>query len=151
MKVILQRLTGDRNQTTGYLAIRDNKGNYRFINPCIERGYRDNERNVSNVPSGIYPIVFEYSPKFKTALWELKKVPNRSECKIHSANYWQQLNGCISPGSYMKYLNNDKYLDLAASRQSLNNFHRVMKREFLNKGIRETTIHIIDPILETPF
>lgn len=145
LKVELQRIVGDTKQTTGTLSVLNDQNIPIFISVCIERGYRNNQRNISNVPSGIYDLVFEYSPKFKTNLWELKGVPGRSECKIHSSNYWYQLNGCISVGSYLTNLNKDSYLDLAASKRALNDFHRVMS------GIDKTTIQIIDPIGYTPF
>lgn len=147
-RVTLQRYKGDNNQTTGVLMIFDYKGWPVYASPCIERGYRDNQRNVSNVPMGIYPLILEWSPKFEMYLWELKDVPNRSECKIHAANYWKQLNGCISPGSYLKDLNKDGYQDVAASKRSLNNFHKVMKQIFPNG---EATIQIIEPIEAMPF
>ena len=64
----------------------------------VERPWKDNQPQLSCVPLGTYPLVYEYSEKFKRELWELKNVPNRSECKIHVANIAQQLEGCIAPG-----------------------------------------------------
>src|SRR5690606_41066372 len=85
----LIRLQGDQSQTMGVLIVQDEKCRPLYIRPCIERGYRDNQQNVSNVPAGLYPIKYEYSPKFSQVLWELKNVPGRSECKIYAANYWR--------------------------------------------------------------
>ena len=147
-KVILQRYKGDKNQTTGILLIFDHNGWPVYASPCIERGYRDNQRNVSNIPMGIYPLVLEYSPKFNMMLWELKKVPGRSECKVHASNYWGQLNGCIAPGLYLKDLDKDGYQDVAASRTALRNFHRVMSELFPNG---EAEIEIVEPIHAIPF
>ena len=84
-KVILQRVWMDDNQSTGSLIVLDDLRQPIYISPCIERGDRNNEQNVSNVPTGTYPLVWENSPKFGM-VWELKDVPNRSECKIHAAN-----------------------------------------------------------------
>ena len=138
MKVFLQRHWSDENQSTGTLLVLDKKGQPVFGSLCIERGDRNNQRNVSNVPAGTYPLVFEYSPRFGQLLWELKEVPNRSECKIHSANKWDQLNGCIALGLKLKDINNDGYFDVTSSRATMNAFHQVLK------GITETTITIID-------
>lgn len=138
-KVILQRYKEDQNQSTGVLTVLDDNGWPVFSAPCIERGDRNNERNVSNVPPGTYPLDLEYSPKFGTDLWELKEVPNRSECKVHASNYWNQLNGCIAPGSYLTKLNGDAYQDVAESRLSLDRFHRAMGLE------KHSQITIIDP------
>lgn len=140
MKVIIQRFKEDENQTTGVMTVVDSNGWPVFVCPCIERGDRQNQKNVSNVPPGLYQLVLEWSPRFKTNLFELKGVPNRSECKIHASNFWNQLNGCIAPGAYLKDLNGDKYMDVAASQRTLNDFHRVME------GVTNTSIKIIDPI-----
>ena len=95
--VILQRVWMDSNQSTGSLIVLNKLRQPIYISPCIERGDRNNEQNVSNIPTGTYPLVWELSPKFGM-VWELKDVPNRSECKIHAANMWNQINGCIAPG-----------------------------------------------------
>jgi len=129
MEIILQRYKYDINQTTGTLTVLDQNGWPVFTCPCIERGWRNNQKNISSVPPGEYRLVLEWSPRFQMNLWELKGVPGRAECKIHASNYWHQLNGCIAPGAYLKNLNEDKYMDVAASRRALNDFHRVMGSE----------------------
>ena len=139
LKVVLQRLWEDHNQSTGVLSIVNSTGQPVFACLCIERGDRNNQRNVSNVPPGVYPLVLEHSPRFKTDLWELKEVPNRSECKIHPSNYWNQLNGCIAPGIELRDMNSDGYFDVTQSRNATNAFHRVLK------GMHSTTITIYDP------
>ena len=140
-KVILQRLWGDLNQTTGCLYVIDSKGQPIYVQPCIERGDRDNQQGVSNAPPGIYPLVWELSPKYGM-VWELKDIPDgRSELKIHPANYWNQLKGCIAPGSFMARINSDGYTDVGASKAALTRFHKIMK-PMQDIG---TTITIIDP------
>ena len=139
-KVKLQRLWENRNQSTGVLSVIDEKGQPIFASLCIEGGGRNNKQSGSNVPSGIYPLVLEYSPKFNMDLYELKDVPNRAECKIHASNYWHQLNGCIAPGLKLKDLNADGYYDVTNSGNTVKSFHSAMK------GITKTTIEIIDPV-----
>ena len=121
-KVILQRVWMDDNQSTGSLIVLDDLRQPIYISPCIERGDRNNEQNVSNVPTGTYPLVWENSPKFGM-VWELKDVPNRSECKIHAANMWDEINGCIAPGTYLGELNADGYYDTLSSGDALKRFH----------------------------
>ena len=125
-KVILQRVWMDNNQSTGSLIVLDEFRQPIYISPCIERGDRNNEQNVSNVPTGTYPLVYELSPKFGM-VWELKDVPNRSECKIHAANMWDQINGCIAPGTYLGELNNDGYYDTLASGDALKRFNKTLE------------------------
>lgn len=134
----LIRLQGDKNQSMGVLIVQDEQCRPLYVRPCVERGYRDNKQNVSNVPAGVYPIKFEYSPKFQQKLWELKDVPNRSEIKIHAANFWFQLNGCISPGMSLIDINEDGYIDVSRSVDAVNELHSHLE------GITETTIEIID-------
>ena len=121
-RVVLQRVWMDENQSTGSLIVLDKFRQPIYISPCIERGDRNNERNVSNVPTGTYPLVWENSPKFGM-VWELKDVPNRSECKIHAANMWNEIGGCIAPGTYLGKLNADGYYDTLASGDALKRFH----------------------------
>lgn len=137
-KVKLFRFWSDSNQSTGTLVVFNNENQPIFINPCIERGWQDNQQNISCVPTGVYPLKLEYSNRFDMDLWELKDVPNRSECKIHAANYWSQLNGCIAPGEYLADINSDGYFDVTNSRNTLSSFHASLE------GISETTIEIFD-------
>lgn len=126
MKVEVIRDWSDENQTTGTCNVYDNNGRLVFSALSLERGDRNNQRNVSRIPSGQYPLVLEWSNRFKTMLWEIKDVPNRSECKFHSANYWYQLNGCIALGLDLKDINNDGYRDVTSSRLTMKRFHKAM-------------------------
>lgn len=138
MKIVkLKRLWEDYNQTTGILYVLNSNGQPIYASSSIERGDRCNEKNVSNIPKGIYPLVFEYSPKFDCFLYEIKNVPNRSECKIHPASYWKNLKGCIALGELNnKDMNNDGYFDLTNSNETVKKFHKAMG------GLIETTIEI---------
>lgn len=127
MKVIkLYRHWQDRNQTFGNMVLFAEDGKPLFSCSTIERGWRDNEKGESCVPPGEYPLKFEESPRFKRKLWELYGVPGRSECKIHPANTWPELNGCIAPGIKLKDINNDGYIDVTNSRDTMELFHRCM-------------------------
>jgi hypothetical protein len=89
----------------------------------LELGWKNNQRNISCIPAGTYPMEWEYSSKFKQHLWELKNVPNRSEIKFHVANYSRQLNGCIAVGDLHQDLDRDGLLDLRNSRITLDRIH----------------------------
>ena len=141
-RVVLQRVWMDDNQSTGSLIVLDELRQPIYISPCIERGDRNNEQNVSNVPTGTYPLVWENSPKFGM-VWELKDVPNRSECKIHAANMWNQINGCIAPGTYLGEINEDGYYDTLSSGEALKRFHLALE-DMQEQG---TTITIFNSYL----
>lgn len=139
IRLELQRLWNDTKQTIGTLTIYKNEKPI-FVCLCIERGDLGNRRNVSRVLAGTYIIRYEYSPRFRRNLWELKGVPNRSETKIHVANYWYQLNGCIAPGVSLIDINYDGYLDVTDSTITLNKIQK-----YLN-GLRYSTITIKDEV-----
>ena len=125
-EVILIRHTVTTDYSLGRLYIKDEDGCINEIGVCLERGWQDNKSNISCVPTGNYELKLEYSPRFQCSLWELKGVPNRSECKIHSANYWHQLNGCIAPGERFAHIDGDGDLDVTNSRKTLDYFHKQM-------------------------
>ena len=127
MKVIrIVRDWQDENQTLGKCTIYDENNKPVFSAISLERGWRNNENRVSCVPLGTYPVVLEYSNRFDKDLWELKNVPNRSECKFHSANYWFQLNGCIALGRSIVDINKDGYNDVTSSRSTMKAFHKAL-------------------------
>ena len=136
--VKIQRHWSDKNQCTGTLLVLNENCQPIFGSLCLERGERNNQKMVSRIPAGIYDLVFEYSNRFKRSLWEIKHVPNRSECKIHQSNMWHELNGCIAPGVKLKDLDSDSYYDVTSSTKTLTEFHQALK------GITKTTIEIVN-------
>ena len=126
---IIQRYWSDESQTLGTLTLLDNNLNPIFAAISLERGWQDNKPNVSSVPVGEYKCVYEYSPAFERNLWELKDVPNRSECKFHTSNYWNQLNGCIALGDTAENIGQDFRLDVTNSGDTMETFHRLLKNE----------------------
>ncbi len=123
----IHRFWQDRNQSSGTIVVLDKKNFPLYASLGLERGWRNNQSNVSCIPIGVYPVILEWSPRFNTMLWEIKDVPNRSECKFHSANYWKQLNGCVAPGLKYTRINNDNYRDVTNSKNSLKAFHDALK------------------------
>ncbi len=122
----IHRYWQDESQTSGACTVLID-GFPVLSSLSLERGWRNNERNVSCIPSGEYDLKFEYSDKFERKLWEIKDVPNRSECKFHSANYWFQLQGCVALGLKSKDINRDNYRDVTNSTFTMNNFHKVLE------------------------
>lgn len=63
----------------------------------IELPWKENQKRVSCIPEGKYPLRKRYSRKFGRHI-ELVNVKNRSLILIHPANNaLLELNGCISP------------------------------------------------------
>jgi uncharacterized protein DUF5675 len=105
------------------------KGRVLYSSHLLERGWNDNKKNVSCVPEGIFDLKLEYSPKFKMDLWEAKGIPNRSECKFHAASFWDDLNGCFSPGEARFNIGRDKELDMIYSMEMLILFMDAMGKD----------------------
>ena len=127
--VVIQRYWSDDFQSLGVATVFDGFLNPIFAAISLERGWQDNRPNVSSVPVGEYECVYEYSPRFERNLWELKGVPNRSECKFHVSNYWDQLNGCIALGDTAENIGRDFRLDVTNSGATMETFHRLLRHE----------------------
>jgi len=136
--IIVNRDEQDEKQTLGVCYIRDELGKIIFKSEAIERGWMDNQNRISCIPSGEYPVLLEYSNKFKKDLYEIYKVPNRSECKFHAANYARQLNGCIALGKNRVDIDNDGYYDVTSSRNTMKEFHNALN------GDREAVLIVND-------
>tara|TARA_R110000803_G_scaffold61223_1_gene120958 strand:+ start:618 stop:1025 length:408 start_codon:yes stop_codon:yes gene_type:complete len=121
-------------QTLGFLYIVD--GDIAFSCNTLELPWKENKQNISCVPTGEYKCKFEYSDRFNRYLWELKDVPNRSECKFHSANYFRQLNGCIALGDSFKDIDGDGWRDVSNSVETMRKFHNELN------GLTEITLII---------
>lgn len=125
--VKVHRYWQDKNQSLSTCLILNEENMPIFSSIILERGWRDNESNVSCIPSGMYELEFEESHRFKQKLWEVKGVEGRSECKFHSANFWKDLNGCLAPGRRPRDIDNDGYIDVTSSKDTLKDFHDVLK------------------------
>lgn len=116
----------DENQTSGVCVIYNDQRFPLFASLTLERGWRNNEIGASCLPKGEYPLILEYSTRFKKELWEIKDTLPRTECKFHSASFWKDLNGCISLGMRYSHINKDGYFDLSESKHTMSRFHKVL-------------------------
>ena len=91
MVIELQRLYRD-GWTDGEMLI-----NGILVCRSIELRWANNERNISCVPEGVYPVAIIQHPKFGECL-QINGVKGRSGILIHVANDAQkELRGCIAP------------------------------------------------------
>ena len=136
-ELLLYRTQFMKDSIAGLLIVidRDDKGRASVVFSCstLELDYDNNKRNASSIPAGFYSMTFEYSNKFERNLWELKGVPNRAEIKIHTANYYRQLQGCIGIGKDLIDLDGDGQYDLTNSAETLEEFHCVMSPNYRSK------------------
>ncbi len=91
MTIELQRLYRD-GWTDGEILI-----NGVLLCRSIELRWANNERNISCVPEGVYPVAIIQHPKFGECL-QINGVKGRSGILVHVANDAQkELRGCIAP------------------------------------------------------
>jgi len=91
MVIELQRLYRD-GWTDGEMLI-----NGILVCRSIELRWANNERNISCVPEGVYPVAIIQHPKFSECL-QIDKVKGRSGILMHVANdARKELRGCIAP------------------------------------------------------
>ena len=67
----------------------------------LEPPWRNNEKNISCIPAGIYNCAFHISPKFGPT-YEVKEVPDRSHILFHKGNYTHNTKGCILVGEQIE-------------------------------------------------
>lgn len=128
----VERFYNSTNQALGVITAC--KGTQIFIAKTLERGWLNNEPNISCIPAGRYDVVWTRSNRLSELkgtdvfTYEVLNVINRSGIRIHSANYFYQLNGCIALGSAHKELNRDMELDLVHSGETVRMFADFMER-----------------------
>lgn len=92
----------------------------------IERNWLNNGARNSCIPSGVYTVSWQPSPRFGWA-YRLHEVPKRAGILIHPANYASELAGCIALGK------NRNNLMITSSRQAQREFENELgyKTSFL--------------------
>jgi len=120
-------LDGYLVQTTGTLTLLDKvSGNVLYECKTLEKGWRGNKKHISCIPPAPNETAtFEWETMQHSNaipyphIW-IKNVPNRTGIKIHVANRFDQLEGCIAVGKTFIYLEGDDVIDLGASRIAMN-------------------------------
>jgi len=115
------------DRTLGILTVTD-LNNKTFSFATLELPYKNNNKNISCIKSGKYPISKRYSQKYGWH-WILHNVPNRELILIHVGNYPRDTKGCILIGTGFEDINNDSRLEVINSRQALKDFNELLKNE----------------------
>lgn len=140
----LNRYYSDRKQTLGVFTVKADSE--LFVCKSLELAWNDNENNISCIPPGDYICKWTLSPRLTkvhkqdTFTYEVLDVPGRSGIRIHSANYFYELLGCIAFGDALKDINADKNLDLIHSGTTVQRFNQFMNKESFRLIITEVGI-----------
>ena len=136
MKSVLSRCYRP-NETTGRLIVFDQDNKVLEL-VTLELSDRNNQKEFSCIPEGIYPIKKIISPT-KGKCFLVENVLGRDNIEIHIGNYatGQRIDtkGCILPGLKFMDINQDGNLDVSNSTLAM--------RRLLNILPNESTLIII--------
>lgn len=121
--VILKRTSDDGIQTLGELT------HNQFSCKTLERPWKNNLKDISCIPKGQYKVSWTFSPRLMKYTYEILNVLNRKGIRIHSGNYFFDVDGCIILGDSVKDINNDKKKDVLNSRVTLQKFEDIMQKK----------------------
>ena len=122
-EVILHRFSKEQKQTIGKLVYND------FECYTLELPYKNNMRNISCIPVGLYDVERRYSTKYKYH-FHVINVPDRSLILIHHGNFNYQTRGCILVGSDIADINADGDVDVINSKETMRFLLKVLPEKF---------------------
>jgi hypothetical protein len=124
MKITLKRISDDGVQTLGHLHLGNGK-----VYQTLELAWKNNERQRSCIPKGIYKVKKRTSAKYGEH-FHILNVPNRDFILLHHGNYHTDILGCILPGKGLADLNKDGRLDVTSSRQAMKELLAALPNNF---------------------
>lgn len=94
-EVTLTRTSESHNGTWGKLVCKEADLDLH----TLERMWVGNKNSVSCIPAGRYLVQATQSPRFGRIMYLVQAVAGRSGIRFHSANWPEQLEGCIALGT----------------------------------------------------
>jgi hypothetical protein len=134
-KVQVFRTFENESQTLGVITVTDPKEGVVFVARTLELPDKNNANSVSRILAGKYLCKYTRSNSFSQSAgkdvytYEITSVPNRSGVRIHSANFFSQLRGCISMGDAHRDINADTNPDVTNSGRAIFEFEKVLNKE----------------------
>lgn len=110
MRLTLLRSDDASDCTPGTLLCGD------FSCVTLEPPWKENERNKSCIPCGVYTLQRHYSPKFGECFAVLN-VPDRDDILVHPGNTVEDTSGCILVGLAKRF--DGKWTFISQSRRAL--------------------------------
>lgn len=137
-EVFITRFSYSPKQVLGCaITVKDPLTAELFIAKSLELEWLDNRPNISCIPKGIYSCKFTRSNRLSALAgrdiftYEVLEVEGRSGIRIHSVNYFFDLEGCIALGAAHKDINLDGSLDTIHSGDTVRAFNALMEyKEF---------------------
>lgn len=136
-RAVIYRLLGSDQQSLGILST-VNDGQL-YVAKTLELPDKGNQQKISCIPAGVYKCVWSFSNHFQKHTYAILDVPGRAGIRIHSANYFSQLLGCVALGSALKDINNDGHQDIVHSGNTMAEFEKLMNYEQFELVIVDNT------------
>ncbi len=141
LTVNLVRLRKSDHGTEGLLFFRH------FSCFSMELPWRDNRRNISCIPAGIYTVRLRVSPRYGRVYWVIE-VPDRSYILIHLGNWGGDVsrglkthtNGCILLGKYTGILQGQRAV--LCSRPTITRFLNLMQSKHFRLNVLNTIAEV---------
>lgn len=129
MRIEINRISKTSHQSLGILTIFD-KHNFPFWEcRTLELPDKDNQNRISCIPEGEYKVIKRTSPG-RGKHFHILKVPNRTYILIHSANYVEQLLGCVAVGLSHTDINGDGWRDVTHSKKTMKDLIKILPENF---------------------
>jgi len=111
MNAIFIRTNDNGIETIGGLTLNNANGKKIFECKTLELPWKNNENDISCIPTGTYTVVPRTSPEHGNH-FNVLNVPERDMILIHEGNYHWNFLGCIGVGQNFADLNNDGQTDI---------------------------------------
>jgi len=128
----LRRFIKTDYYTIGRLQFYNSQGKLLFEGFTLELPNRQNQKNISCIPSGTYNVVARQSEKFGDC-YHLQNVVNRSGILIHTGNFYKDTTGCIILGSSVEFMNDYTKTHLLQSLQAMKKLNSLQIKNFTLK------------------
>jgi hypothetical protein len=93
VKITVHRIKDNGARTLGVISV-----DGMIYGWTLEEPWRNNQRSISCIPAGEYPVRLTLSNRFKMVTPELLNVPDRTAIRIHPGNTEADTEGCILVG-----------------------------------------------------
>jgi len=128
---IIRLRQDDTVQTLGHGIVFDGiEKIYEF--KTLELPWLDNQKNISCIPKGEYTVAKYQSPTHgRGIVFQFDHVEGRSNVQIHKGNYYDDILGCVLVGAGFTDINQDGYLDVHSSGNTMNKLLEIMPETFI--------------------
>lgn len=129
MRLLIHQIKNKEKQTTGNGYVYDDDAHIIHEFQTLELPWKENQRNISRIPLGVYNVKKRYSKKFGNHFHVLK-VPGRTYILIHQGNFYTDIRGCILVGTALVDINNDGLEDVINSKDEMKTLLDLLPDEF---------------------